>query len=118
MAVAAPLPRQAERLRALRSYEILDTDREVAFDEIAALAAATCSAAISVVDLIDADRQSFKAETGLGLRSTPLDTSLCSHAMLEADFLEVPDTLLDRRMSDNPLCGGEGACASTRARCS
>ncbi len=104
---AQPHPLQADRLHALRSYEVLDTDREKDFDDIVALAASICGTAISVVNLIDVDRQWFKAEVGLGVRETPLATSLCSHAILEKDFLEVRDTLQDPRMADNPLCTAE-----------
>ncbi len=105
---AAPHPDQARRLAALHALDILDTEAEPEFDEIARLVAAICDAPVGVVNLIDADRQWFKAETGLGIRSTPLDTSLCSHAILENDYLEIPDTLEDARMSDNPLCQSEG----------
>lgn len=101
-------PRQEERLAVLRSYGVLDTPRESDFDEIVALAAAICDAPIAVVNLIDGDRQWFKAEVGLGVRETPLESSLCSHAILENDFLEVRDTLADDRMCDNPLCLAEG----------
>jgi two-component sensor histidine kinase len=107
MPIAAPHPRQEERLKALDSYEILDTDPEKDFDDIVQLAAALCGTTISVINLIDADRQWFKAETGLGVRETPIETSLCAHAILEADFLEVADTRLDPRMADNPLCTGD-----------
>ncbi|QIE57425.1 GAF domain-containing protein [Pikeienuella piscinae] len=100
-------PRQAERLAALRSYEILDTDREKDFDDIALLAASICDSPIAVVNLIDAERQWFKAETGLGVRETPLATSICSHVILENDFVEIEDTLEDPRMVDNPLCCGD-----------
>ncbi len=104
---AALHPRHAERLAALRAYDILDTPRESDFDEIVLLASEICEAPISVVNLIDADRQWFKAEVGLGVRETPLDTSLCAHAILDVDFMEIPDTLQDGRMSDNALCTGE-----------
>lgn len=104
---AAFHPKQRERLAALQSFEILDTDPERDFNEIVALAAATCGTAISVVNFIDAERQWFKAETGLGVRETPLATSLCAHAILEQDFVEIPDTLEDPRMRDNPLCLGQ-----------
>ncbi len=97
-------PRQDERLSALRSYEILDTPREREFDDIAALVAAICEVPVAVINFIDADRQWFKAEVGLGVRSTPLATSLCSHVILEQEFVEIPDTLADERMCDNPLC--------------
>ena len=104
---AAPHPDQARRLAALYDLDILDTEHEREFDEIAELVAAICDAPVGVVNLIDADRQWFKAETGLGVRSTPLETSLCSHVILEGDYVEIPDTLADKRMSDNPLCQGE-----------
>ena len=100
-------PLQSQRLQALHSYEILDTDREKDFDEIVELASAICGTAISVVNIIDADRQWFKAEVGLGVRETPLATSICSHAILETKFVEINDTLADPRMRDNPLCTAE-----------
>jgi two-component sensor histidine kinase len=101
---AASHPRHEDRLARLRQYEILDTPREADFDEIVELASQICEAPISVVNLIDAERQWFKAEVGLGVRETPLETSLCSHAILESEFMEIPDTLSDDRTSDNPLC--------------
>jgi len=101
---ANPHPQQDQRLRTLYSYDILDTPREEEFNEIVELAAEICDAPISVINLIDKDRQWFKAEVGLNARETPLDTSLCSHAILEAPFVEIPDTLQDPRMADNPLC--------------
>ncbi|MFC4257380.1 GAF domain-containing protein [Altererythrobacter xixiisoli] len=100
-------PRETERLRELRRYQILDTDQETDFDEIVALASQLCKTPVSVVNFIDEGRQWFKAEVGLGVRSTPLDTSLCGHVILQDDFVEIPDTLADPRMSDNPLCTGE-----------
>lgn len=101
---AAAHPDQSRRLAALRSYDILDTPREAEFDDIVALASQICEAPISVVNLIDEHRQWFKAEVGLGVRETPLETSICSHVILEHDFVEIPDTLADPRMADNPLC--------------
>jgi two-component sensor histidine kinase len=101
---AAPHPRQQVRLARLRQYGILDTPKESDFDEIVALASAICDAPISVINLIDEHRQWFKAEVGLGVRETPLETSLCSHAILQQDYMEIPDTLADDRTADNPLC--------------
>lgn len=104
--IAAPHPKQIARLAALRAYDILDTPREADYDAVVALASQICGVPISVVNLIDADRQWFKAEIGLGVRETPLETSICSHVILEDDFVEISDTLLDRRMADNELCLG------------
>ena len=100
----APHPRETERLRELHRYSILDTERERDFDEIVELASQLCDVPVSVVSFVDAERQWFKAEVGLGLDSTPLETSMCGHAILQGDFVEIPDTLADVRMADNPLC--------------
>ena len=100
-------PYENDRLRELRRYGILDTEREREFDELAELASEICEVPVSVVNFIDHERQWFKAEVGLGVRSTPLETSLCGHAILQGDYVEIPDTLDDSRMSDNPLCTGE-----------
>lgn len=89
---------------ALERYHILDTPAEPDFDEVTQLASALCEAPISVINLIDRDRQWFKSEVGLGVRQTPLDTSICAHAILQDDFVLVPDTLEDARFRDNPLC--------------
>lgn len=106
--LACTHPRQDERLRALQRFEILDTPREEEFDDIVDLVAQICDAPVAVINFIDANRQWFKAEVGLGVRSTPLDTSLCSHVILERDYVEIGDTLADQRMSDNPLCLADG----------
>jgi PAS domain S-box-containing protein len=95
--------REARRLEALYRYEILDTPREAVFDEIAQLAAEICGTPIGVVNLIGEGRQFFKAEVGLGVRETPLETSFCAKAILEDDFLLVPDAALDPRFEGNPL---------------
>jgi PAS domain S-box-containing protein len=99
--------REAARIAALHRYQVLDTPREAAFDEIAQLAAAICETPIGVVNLIDEGRQFFKAEVGLGVRETPIETSFCAHAILEDDFLIVPDATADARFACNPLVTGE-----------
>jgi len=95
------------RLNDLRSYEILDTPYESEFDDIVKLASQICGTPISIVNLIDADRQWFKAEVGFGVRETPLDNSICAHAILQDDFFVVPDTTKDLRFQTNPLVTGD-----------
>lgn len=95
------------RLAALHGYGILDTPREAAFDDITRIAALICEAPIAVVNLIDRDRQWFKSEIGLGVRETPLATSICAHAILQQDLFVVPDTREDSRFSANPLVTGD-----------
>lgn len=103
----APLPQnEAERLAALHSYAILDTDAEYAFDDIAQVAAALCHAPIALVSLIDEARQWFKCRIGIDISETPRDMAFCAHAILEVDVLVVPDVCLDARFADNPLVTG------------
>jgi len=98
---------ESDRLAALRAYDILDTPREAAFDDIVNLVARVFDAPIAVVNLIDEGRQWFKAEVGLGVRETPLETSFCAHAILMQDRLVVPDATLDDRFACNPLVTGD-----------
>jgi GAF domain-containing protein len=105
------------RLDALRRYGILDTPRESDFDEVVKVASAICGTPISVINLIDEGRQWFKAEVGLGVRETPLDSSICAHAILQPGLFIVPDTTLDRRFADNPLVTGDPHLRFMPARC-
>ncbi|GAB6842934.1 PAS domain S-box-containing protein [Methylorubrum rhodinum] len=98
---------EAARLRALDRYRLLDTPRERDFDDIAEAAADLCETPIAVVNLVGDGRQFFKAEVGLGVRETPLETSFCRQALLQEEFLCVPDATLDPRFEGNPLVTGE-----------
>lgn len=99
---------EADRVEALKAYGILDTPAEPEFDDIVRLAAETFGAPIAVVNLVARDRQWFKAEVGIGARELPLDVSICAHAILQNDFMVVPDTRDDPRFSANPLVTAEG----------
>ncbi len=94
---------EADRVAALEGYAILDTPVEAEFDDVVRLAAETFAAPIAVVNLVSNDRQWFKAEVGIGARELPLDVSICAHAILQNDFLVVPDTRKDPRLDCNPL---------------
>ncbi|MCJ2033008.1 PAS domain-containing protein [Methylobacterium sp. J-068] len=98
---------EVERLRALDRYRLLDTPREQDFDEIAEAAADLCETPIAVVNLVGDGRQFFKAEVGLGVRETPLESSFCRQALLQEDFLCVPDASRDPRFEGNPLVTGD-----------
>jgi signal transduction histidine kinase len=104
-----PIARQwteEQRLAALHGYDILDTPQEKAIDDLVRLAADLLEAPIAAVNLIDADRQWFKSELGLGVRQMPLDDSICKYALLEAGTMVVPDASQDARFASNPLVTG------------
>jgi signal transduction histidine kinase len=105
----APLPaNETDRLAALYSLNVLDTVPERDFDDIVSLASTVCGVPLSLVSLVDADRQWFKARTGTDLTETTRDISFCAHAILGKDLLVVPDAREDARFADNPLVTTEG----------
>jgi two-component system cell cycle sensor histidine kinase/response regulator CckA len=96
------------RLQALRERQILDTAPEQAFDEIAQLAAQICEVPISLITLIDSDRQWFKARHGVEVSETPREIAFCNHALDGGEELfVVPDLTKDERFIKNPLVAGQ-----------
>jgi diguanylate cyclase (GGDEF)-like protein len=104
----APLPpTEADRLAALRSYDVLDTESEAAFDDIVALAARLTGSPSAAVSLLDARRQWFKARCGVQATETDRDLSFCAHAILDpGQPLVVADATQDQRFADNPVVIG------------
>lgn len=98
---------EAARLSALHALDVLDTGPEADFDALVHSASLVCGAPISLISLIDFDRQWFKANIGLpGVSETPRDVAFCAHAILGTDIFEVPDAYNDLRFADNPLVAG------------
>jgi signal transduction histidine kinase len=100
---AAVPDNETDRLAALYALDILDSAPEQDFDDIVSLASNVCGTPTSLVNLIDIDRQWFKARVGSDLNETSRELSFCAHAILGRDLLVVPDTTQDARFSDNPL---------------
>ncbi|HET9225793.1 MAG TPA: ATP-binding protein [Thermoanaerobaculia bacterium] len=95
-------PNEAERLRALHQYRILDTLPEQVYDDLTRMAAQICDAPIALVSLIDAERQWFKSRLGLDGNETDRAISFCAHAVATGEMLMVHDALRDERFFDNP----------------
>ncbi len=107
MASLTPTPdNEIERLKALKSYNILDTLNEKEFDRLTELASVICGVPIALVSLIDSDRQWFKSRVGLDAPQTPRDISFCQFAIMGDSIFEINDATADDRFKNNPLVTG------------
>src|SRR6478609_4122555 len=96
--------KESQRIKELESYSILDTLPEKEYDDITLLASEICQTPISLISLIDKDRQWFKSNKGLKVSETSRDLAFCAHAINDtSQTLEVQDARLDERFFDNPL---------------
>ncbi|WP_372768677.1 sensor domain-containing diguanylate cyclase [Pseudoalteromonas sp.] len=94
---------EAERLHALRTLEILDTSHEERFDRVTRMAKRMFGVEISLVSLVDEQRQWFKSKQGLDASETPREISFCGHAINQDGLFIIPNAIEDERFYDNPL---------------
>ena len=85
------------RLAALRGSRLLDTGPEESFDRLTRLAVELLDVPMSLVSLVDVDRQYFKSATGLpepwaSGRETPLLHSICQHVVAAGRPVAIEDT--------------------------
>lgn len=98
--MAAPLPlNEKARLEILRQLQLLDSSQEVAYDELTKLAATICDCPISVISLIDENRQWFKSRFNIAASETPRADSFCAYTILEPEILEVINPQQDQRFN-------------------
>ncbi|MHC0064516.1 GAF domain-containing protein [Nostoc sp. UIC 10890] len=103
---AGHIDTEAARLEALRQYQILDTEPEAAYDNLAQLAAFICGTPISLVNFIDENRQWFKAKVGLNVSEMPRSVGLSYLCQEQRNLVVVPDTLADEKLANNPVVTG------------
>jgi len=99
--------RDPARLEALRRTALLDTPAEESFDRITRLTSRALRASVTLLSLVDAERQFFKSSVGLprpwaSRREIPVSHSLCQHVVLTGTELRVEDSRSDPRFEGHP----------------
>lgn len=91
------------RIQKLHSLGLLDSAPEDFFDTITRVASVILDVPISLISLVDENRQWFKSKQGLDAQETARDISFCTHAVDSGQQLIVENALTDERFSQNPL---------------
>jgi two-component sensor histidine kinase len=98
---------EAERIAAVRRYDILDTPPDGAFDRITAIAARRFNVPIAIVSIVDTDRIWFKSHHGLDVGEIGRDAGLCASAILKSDPHILLNAETDPYALANPLVAGD-----------
>lgn len=102
-----PVPKnETGRLKALKDYEILNSLTEDDYDRITQLAAIVCGMPISLITLLDEDRQWFKSKIGLDITETSRELAFCRYTIMDTSIFEVTDATKDDRFKSNLLVTG------------
>ncbi len=103
-----PMPHnEAERLDALKRYNIMDTLPEEAFDRITRLVARQLNVQFALISLLDEERQWFKSRVGLDVSETPRELAFCAYTIMQDEPFIVEDATNHPTFQNNPLVTGE-----------
>ena len=97
------------RLDELRSLNILDTEPEQSYDDLAEIARLICDTSVANVTLVARNRQWLKSTIGNDVQETSIAQSVCAHALDKQDTLVINDLTADGRTRDNTLVTGEAS---------
>lgn len=99
---------EAERVKAVLAYEILDTLPDPAFDEIARLASSFAGARYAFIGFADWSRVWFKSRIGFTASQVALAGSACRIVVSSARPLVIDDASADSRLAPTGFSLGEG----------
>ncbi|HYW19477.1 MAG TPA: ATP-binding protein [Nodularia sp. (in: cyanobacteria)] len=98
---------EAARIAALYKYKIIDSAPEQVFDDLTFLAAQICDTPIALINLLDANRQWFKAKIGLEIQQLPTNIGFCRRCVQQRETLVIPDTLADEEYATDAVVTSE-----------
>lgn len=91
----------SHRIRRLHGLGLLDSEPEQRYDRLTKLCARLFNVEISLISLIDEDRQWIKSSQGFSQRQTERSVAFCNQTIAQEDIFVVPDTLQDKQYANN-----------------
>ena len=101
IARALATARDPARLATVRRTGLLDAGLQESLQRYTRLAAKLTASPLSLVSLIDVDRQYFSAAFGTEIEQTPLESSYCKHPVADGTQLCVEDSWRDEILVKN-----------------
>lgn len=104
---AANVLADPNRLRALYATGLLDAGPNPTFDQLADIAAKALATPAAAVSLVDSNRQVLTGLVGINgevaaTRQTPIERSVCQHAVIAGEPLIVDDARIHPILKDHP----------------
>jgi signal transduction histidine kinase len=100
-----PSEDEIERLHIVKSYDILDTPPEEAYDRITALVAHVFQVPVAIVSIVDRDRIWFKSRYGLEITEVPGSVGFCASAILQKEPFIIEGIVSDGWALTTPITG-------------
>lgn len=95
---------ESERQKAVNKYKNLHSLSNESYDNITSLVASICNMPISLISIIDEDKNYFKSTFGLETEENLRSLSFCGHAINDSEEITiVNDSRIDERFCNNPF---------------
>ncbi len=102
----APLTREAARLRALDTLEVLNSATSSGLDEIVRLTAQICDADAAAITFVRGDTIVFKVRVGIAIETMPRSEAPCDETVRGTDLFSIPDTSKDPQYATTGIVVG------------
>jgi PAS domain S-box-containing protein len=95
---------EKERLEALYSYNIIDSEKDESFDRLVEIAAKVCNCSFAHIAFIEKDRLWIKAKFNFEVKEIPRHNSFCNITIKNPEVLKIiPDVSKEKELKNNPV---------------
>ncbi|MBW6422219.1 sensor domain-containing diguanylate cyclase [Rhizobium sp. XQZ8] len=99
--------REAERLAALESLDMLDTPQDEGFERFVRLIQEIFTVEIGLISFMDAHRQWYKSCAGFSISEVPREETFCQYVVASEEPMIVQDATKDPIFSQHPAVTGD-----------